>query len=55
MVTTKVLIQISVELLQPYFRDRDIVAGIYGFNTEIVYDSQADDVYNYLYTDFMQT
>jgi carboxypeptidase C (cathepsin A) len=41
--------------LQPYFRDRDIVAGIYGFNTEIVYDSQADDVYNYLYTDFMQT
>lgn len=53
--TTKVHCILSLELLQPYFRNTDILAGVYGFNPEIVYDSQADDVYNYLYTDFMQT
>ncbi len=44
-----------LEFLQPYFRDRDISAAIYGFNPDVVYDSQADDVYNALYTDFMAT
>jgi len=33
------------ELLQPYFRDQAIGAGIYQFNPEIIYDSQSDDVY----------
>lgn len=42
------------ELLQPYFRNPGILAGIYQLNPEIVYDSQADDVYNNLFTDFMK-
>lgn len=43
-----------IELLQPYFRDEKIGAGIYGFNPEVVFDSQAEAVFDSLYTDFMQ-
>lgn len=42
------------ELLQPYFRDPHIMQ-IYGLSKGIIYDSQADDVYNNLYTDFMKS
>lgn len=52
--TTKVKISINLELLQPYFRDVSILRGIYGFNPEIVYDSQSDSVYENLSTDFMK-
>ncbi len=30
------------ELLQPYLRDPKIVEGIYNFNKDVVYDSNAD-------------
>ena len=43
----------NLEFLQPYFRDPHILK-LYGLNTGIVYDSQADDVYNNLYEDFMK-
>lgn len=42
-----------LELLQPYFRDPHNLK-LYGLNTGIIYDSQAEDVYTYLYTDFMK-
>ena len=44
---------ISLEFLQPYFRDPHNIK-LYGLNTGIVYDSNADDVYNNLYDDFMK-
>ena len=31
------------------------MAGIYGLNPEVVYGSQAEEVYDNLYTDFMKT
>lgn len=49
----KVFIFLVIEFLQPYFRDPHILK-LYGLNTGIVYDSQADDVYTNLYTDFMK-
>ena len=52
--TTKVNIFDNIELLQPYFRDPHIMQ-IYGLSKAIIYDSQADDVYNNLYTDFMKS
>jgi hypothetical protein len=53
MVTTKVPLNLITELLQPYFRDESIGAGVYGFNPEVIFDSQAEQVYDSLYTDFM--
>lgn len=43
------------ELLQPYFRNPAILKDIYQLNPEIVYDSQSDQVYDALYTDFMKS
>ena len=43
------------DLVGPYFRDEKIGTGVYGFNPEVIFDSQAEDVYNHLYTDFMKT
>lgn len=41
-------------MLQPYFRDESVLKGIYNLNPEIVYDSQSEDVYDNLFTDFMK-
>jgi len=47
-------IHLKLELLQPYFRDPSIGSALYGFNPEIIYDNQADQVYEALSTDFMK-
>jgi hypothetical protein len=53
MVNTKVYTPYS-ELLQPYFRNTSIGVDLYGFDKEVIYDSNADRVYNSMYTDFMK-
>ena len=40
-------------MLQPYFRDPHN-QKLYGLSSAIIYDSQGDDVYKNLYTDFMK-
>lgn len=43
----------KLEFLQPYFRDPHNIK-LYALNSGIIYDSNADDVYNNLYDDFMK-
>ena len=45
---------LSLELLQPYFWNPDVYSGLYKFNSEIVFDSQSEDVYTNLNEDFMK-
>ena len=45
----------DIEFLIPYFRNEKVGAGIYGFNPEVVFGSQAEEVYNHLWDDFMKT
>lgn len=42
----------NTELLQPYFNNPEY-QRLYNLNPAIVYDSQSEDVYNNLFTDFM--
>jgi predicted metal-dependent HD superfamily phosphohydrolase len=48
----KVILISNIEKLQPYFRDPHNIK-LYALSTGVIYDSQADDVYNALYNDFM--